>query len=219
MKTEPFSCIWTEGKFVGNWEGEGGFLWRRNGEIEAVWAAVFADLCCCCCCLMLLLLLSLLQQKGKRGREFWKIWMKRVRVLSNEIILFIPPIYSPFPPTKIWQVSLSNPSLYPIPYPINKAPCLPSSWGTCTPKYGEGYGGKVNNMWCIHSYTYIHVYIHTNIFILIHTYICTYTLINMVTSKVSSMNTISHHPLKYQYVRKGCLIKTSVTKNTKYGSI
>ena len=40
-------------------------------------------------------------RKRKEGERVLGIWMKRERFLSNEITLFIPPIYSLFPTTQM----------------------------------------------------------------------------------------------------------------------
>jgi len=161
-----------------------GSLWENERENECFfvkekWGSKGCCCCCfgtavaaalgCCCCFRLLLLLllwaaaaALLQQKGKRERGFWGVWMEREREsLSNEIVLFIPLLF--ITQSLPWKYdkcpSLTHHST-PTPYPINKAPCLPPSWSTSTPKYGEGYGGKVNNMW-LYSFLYIHTCVYT----------------------------------------------------------
>ena len=98
-------------KVCGESRGENRVFCEENAAVAAGFWLLFLG---CFCCWFLA------AEKGKRGREFWEFGWREREVLSNEIILFIPPIYSPFPSTQMWQVSLSNPSLYLIPCPITK---------------------------------------------------------------------------------------------------
>ena len=184
---------------MGNWGGKGVFLRKGNGRNRAVWllllllpfAAAAAAFCCCCCCFLLLLLL--LQKREERER----VCEEREGVWSNEVSLFTPPLFiaSNFP-QECAKCPLYNPSLYPTPCPMTSSMPPPLSMRYM---YGERDGGKSNTCG-VFFYIYIHGWIHTYVFILY-----TYTLNKHELNRVSSMHTISHYSLGYEYLRKRML--------------
>jgi len=129
--------------------------------------------CCYCCCLLLLLLLPFCCccccwfccRKGKRGREFGTLgW--RERVLSNEVIPFIPLFIASNLPQECVKCPYSthHSTLH---HALWQAPCLPPSpWGTCMVREMVVSQPHVG-----YFYIYIHGCIHTYVFIFIHTHL------------------------------------------------